>query len=346
MRLGRLLPRTTLAVLATTVAAVAMPTTAESPSPDPRAGPTDSVVGRGRIEPRDGLVVLAGPVGGGTLARLVVVAGSRVTEGAVVAELQDRAVRAAAVAAAERDLDVARAELDRVLTPAKPSEIAMERARLVLEELMLEEARSDAERAGHLFRRGQLAAAAHEKIARALVRAESAKLHAEARLAALTEVRPVDAAAARATVTLKAARLAEARAALAQTIVRSPCTCTVIDVGTRPGEAIGAAGIVRLADLDRLVVTAEIDERQMLAVRLGQRARVTAPALAAPIEARVTRIGTIAAVNLESDTDLLRSVDARVAEVELTADPPARLPHLIGLDLDVVIQTGERVAGR
>lgn len=346
MRLGRLLPRATLAILAMATAAVAMPTELQTSRADPTPATGGDIVGRGRIEAREGLVVLAGPVGGGTIARLVAAEGGHLAVGDIVAELQERTLRAAAASAAERDLDVARADLARVLTPAKQSEIAMERARLALEDLMLQEARADAARAGQLFRRGQLATASHEKIARALVRAESARQHAEARLAALTEVRPVDVAAARATVALKQARLEEALAALEQTLVRSPCSCSVVDVVARPGEAIGAGGIVRLADLDHLVVTAEIDERQVLGVRLGQVVRLTSRAFPQTMTGRVTRIGTISSVNDESAPDLMRSVDARVAEVEVTAEPPSTLPPLLGLDLEVTIPADIAVARR
>lgn len=337
MRIGRPLSRAAFAVIATATAAVAMPTTLQTARPDPAQSKVGEIVGRGRIEARDGLIVLAGPVGAGTLARLAVAEGDLLAIGDVVAELQDRALRAAAAAAAERELDVAVAELARVTAPAKESEIEMERARLVLEDLMLQEAQADAARAEQLFRRGQLATASHEKIARALVRAGSARQLAEARLAALTEVRVVDASAAQATVALKQARLDEALAALNQTLVRSPCACTVIDVVARPGEAIGADGIVRLADLDNLLVTAEIDERQVLDVRKGQRVHIMSNAFAEAIAGRVTRVSTISSVNDESSADLLRSVDARVAEVEVTAEPPAALPQLLGLDLEVTI---------
>jgi HlyD family secretion protein len=178
------------------------------------------------------------------------------------------------------------------------------------------------------------------------VRAQSARQHAEARLAALTEVRTVDAAAARAAVALKQARLEEAIAALEQTLVRSPCSCSVVDVVARPGEAIGAGGIVRLADLDSLVVTAEIDERQVLGVREGQPVRLLSHAFGEVIVGRVTRISAISSVNDESSADLLRSVDARVAEVEVTADPPSALPRLLGLDIEVTIASGDVVARR
>ena len=340
------MPRGVIAVVATATAAVAMPTTLQTTPPDPPPSTVGDIVGRGRIEARDGLVVLAGPVGGGTLARLVVREGDRLASGAVVAELQDRTLRDAAVVAAERELDVARADLARVLTPAKQSEIDMERARLALEDLVLQEARADATRAEQLFRRGQLAAASHEKILRALTRAESARLHAQSRLAALTEVRAVDVAAARAAVALKKARLAEAIAAREQTLVRAPCTCSVVDVVARPGEAIGAGGIVWLADLDSLVVIAEIDERQVLGIRPGQIVRLTSRAFPETMTGRVTRIGTISSVNDDSAPDLMRSVDARVAEVEVVAEPPAALPPLLGLDLEVTIPDDLAVAGR
>ncbi len=344
MGFGKAFPRMTLAVLAMATAAVAMPTTLQTAGPDPAPSISDDIVGRGRIKARDGLVVLAGPVGGGTLARLAVREGDRLAPGAVVAELKERTLREAAVVVAERELDVARADLARVLMPAKRSEIDMERARLALEDLVLQEAQADATRAEQLFRRGQLAAASHEKILRALTRAESARLHATSRLAALTEVRSVDVAAARAAVALKEARLAEAVAAREQTIVRAPCACRVIDVVARPGEAIGAGGIVRLADLDHLVVTAEIDERQVLGVRLGQIVHLTSRAFPDTVTGRVTRIGTISSVNDESAPDLMRSVDARVAEVEVTTEPPSALPPLLGLDLEVTIPADMAVA--
>jgi HlyD family secretion protein len=70
---------------------------------------------------------------------------------------------------------------------------------------------------------------------------------------------------------------AEAELRLAQ--VRAPIDGRVLDVHARPGERIGPDGILELGDTNAMYAIAEVYETDIGRVTLGQRARVTSPAL-------------------------------------------------------------------
>lgn len=131
-------------------------------------------------------------------------------------------------------------------------------------------------------------------------------------------------------------RGAEVERALAQ--VRSPIDGEVLEVHARPGERVGPDGIVELGQTDLMYAIAEVYETDIGRVRVGQSATVTSPAIPGGARGKVERIGLKIGKKDVLDTDPVAQTDARVVEVEILLDDPAKVAHLTNLRVDVVIE--------
>ena len=128
---------------------------------------------------------------------------------------------------------------------------------------------------------------------------------------------------------------AEAELELAQ--VRAPIPGTVLRVFTRPGERIGADGVVEIGQTDDMYAVAEVYETDIVRVRKGQRATIMSPALPGPIPGEVEKVGLrIGKLDVLS-TDPAARTDARVVEVEIRLDESQKVSRLTNLQVTVEI---------
>ena len=134
------------------------------------------------------------------------------------------------------------------------------------------------------------------------------------------------------------ATLAKARADLEQSVVRSPISGRVLKVHCRSGEKVGPEGIIELGKTDRMYAVAEVYETDLPRVRTGQRVRISSPALAAPIEGTVERVGREIGKQDVLATDPAARTDARVAEVEIRLDDSRAVAALTHLQVEVVFE--------
>jgi HlyD family secretion protein len=133
------------------------------------------------------------------------------------------------------------------------------------------------------------------------------------------------------------AALSAARARLELSVVRAPISGQVLELHARRGERIGPEGVLELGATDQMVAVAEVYETDIAAVREGQAARVTSPALSAPLQGTVDQIGLKIGRMDVLATDPIAKTDARVVEVRIRLDDPATVAALTHLQVEIEI---------
>jgi HlyD family secretion protein len=165
--------------------------------------------------------------------------------------------------------------------------------------------------------------------------------HDEARLSKLSRGNAASAAksdTAEIAVRIAQANLNAAVAELALSEVRSPIAGEVLEVHARAGELIGPEGVVELGETDRMYAIAEVYETDVGLVRIGQRARLSSPALAEPLTGSVDRIGMKIGRMDVIGTDPIAKTDARVVEVRIALDDSEKARALTHLQVEVEIE--------
>ena len=124
---------------------------------------------------------------------------------------------------------------------------------------------------------------------------------------------------------------------LLQSELLSPMDATVLKINAWPGERVGDSGVVQLADLREIDVVAEIYERDMPRVSMGQKAEIMVPGMKQRFSGTVRELGYMVRKNDLNDTDPLADRDNRVVEVRIGLDGETSqaLKHLIFMQVDV-----------
>jgi len=143
----------------------------------------------------------------------------------------------------------------------------------------------------------------------------------QASLQAISEVRPVDIQLAQAELTSAQAALRQAEADLELAYIKTPQEGRVMEVHTRPGEAIDPEGIVELGQTQQMRVVAEVYDSDVVKIRPGQTVQVTSDALPQNLTGTVAQIGLKVKQQSALDIDPTQNVDARVVEVQIGLDP-------------------------
>ena len=156
--------------------------------------------------------------------------------------------------------------------------------------------------------------------------------------------RDLDAARARRETAV--ASVARIEAVLAKTRVVSPIDGVVLSRDVHPGETIEKGKpLMRVADLSRTRVEAEVDEFDAAAIAPGARVTVTAEGYADQWPARVEEIPDAVSGRRLKPDDPGRPTDTRVLLVKIAFDGPT--PLKLGQRVEVEIATGGReMAGR
>ena len=237
------------------------------------AGDDRAITALGRLEPKDGVIRLAGPsMPAVVISQLLVAEGDPVEEGQTIAILDSHGLHKADVARLTAELRNAERELQRVM-------------RLYGNGVASDSARDEAETAAAVAR----------------------------------------------------ANLQRAQAELDLSVVRSPLTGQVLQVHTRTGERVGPEGIVELGRTHEMYAIAEIYETDIGRIHVDQRAIVTSPALRAPLQGTVERIGRKVGKMDVLSTDPAAKTDARVVEVEIRLDDGAAVANLTNLQVEVEV---------
>lgn len=294
----------------------------------------------GRVEPASGEIRLS-PLAPGQVARVLVAPNDKVFAGELLVRFSDEEARARLAEAQAHLLMRQRAREDETKKgPAErrragdavaEGERALAEAQAKLDqavEVARDAARQPAEDAAVTAARNALITARDE------LRKRREALSAAEQTAGLPNFPESEVDIARANLSL-------ARIALERTRVRAPIEGRVLQVNARPGEAAPAPAqepLVVLGDVSSLRVRAELDERDLGKIRIGQAVSVRANAFKDRIFAgKVARISQFVGpsrLNAPPARGKLNDVNVVEATIDLT-DPGSLL---VGMEVDVYFE--------
>ncbi|NVJ06177.1 HlyD family efflux transporter periplasmic adaptor subunit [Myxococcus sp. AM001] len=274
------------------------------------------VVAPGIVEPWGGAVELAAQESG-RVAEVLVHEGQPVTQGEVLARLEDEAQRHA-ITLARAELAEAEAVAERYQRGATSEERAQARAEHEAAASRAKQAAVDAERALRLKAAGTTAAADTERATSEARALEAAALAAEAKLQAIERgPRREDRKVVQERLQAARARLRQAEAALARRQVLAPLAATVLWSRFQPGELYtqGPQALFVLGDTSRMQVRLEVDEIDAPRVEVGMPCVLYTDGGARLAEGRVVRLSPIMGRRgLTTETPTARA-DVRIREV-------------------------------
>lgn len=283
----------------------------------------------------------------GRLKSVTVEEGDRVRKGQVLAQIENDDY-VARVSAAEAALAQREAELQRTINGARSQERRASQASLKAAEAILENSRREAERRRVLADHQMISRDEAERYDRAyqVARAEYERAQQEFSLVD-ADAREEDRRKAEAAVASARAQLAEARAYLEKTYIRSPLDGVILRKFRHSGESVSTqfdSPIVTLADDSVLRVRLDVDETDVAKLRVGQPAFVTAEAYGAQkFTGRVIRVGRILGKkNVRTDEPSER-VDTKILETLVELNPGQKLP--LGLRVDSYIHVANDAQG-
>jgi multidrug resistance efflux pump len=230
----------------------------------------------GYVEPKSEVRQLS-PKTGGVIKECYVKVGAAVRNGEVILALHDEK-EAAAVALARKQLEVAQAEEEQVKSGVNRYRVLAAEKAVARFQAQYTFAGQEAERTRKMYG-GKAASPSDTEAADArCLQLEAALRQAEAELLYLKNyVRDVDEALMKAKVRQARAGLELAEQQLRDLRVLAPFDGTVLKILKRPGEGvrmIELEPVVLFGDLSRLRVRAEIDERFVKQLHVGQTAEV------------------------------------------------------------------------
>jgi HlyD family secretion protein len=345
------------------------------------AAPTiETVSALGRLEPEGEAIQVFAPTSleGARVEALKVSHGQQIRKGEIIAVLDTYERRQAALQEAQEQLRVAQARLEQVEAGAKSGEIqaqarVVDRQQVELQtETIAQEAtiaRLQAElrnaeledrRYQTLYTEGAVSASlrdgkqltadtvrqqlneARANLNRIQLSRQKQVAQAQATLDQIAEVRPVDVNVVRSQVSQAQASVMRAQAELNLATVRSPQDGQVLRIHTRPGELVGAQGIISLGQTQRMVAVAEVYELDISHIQIGQIATVTSKnnAFSEVLRGKVMEVGLEISKQDVLNTDPAAQFDARVVEVKVLLDEASsrRVAGLTNLSLQVAIE--------
>ena len=301
----------------------------------------------GRVEPRHGEVKLSSQTAG-RIVEIAVGVNDTVTSGDLLARIDDEELRArhaaadieAAVRKRERDQESAVGKLATDRRQAEDNVAVAERALL--------NARQEFDRVLRAFRQGEKdftaggIAETRKAVAMAKDRLETERAALRRAQTAVNIPLPT-----RLELGLAIARseVSQVESALERARVRAPADGVILQINPRVGELVAASPeqpVVTMGDLSALRVRAELEERDVAKVRLGQPVVVRSDAYAGrDFTGKVARIAKTMAPSKISQRGPRRPNDLDALEIMIDMDPADVL--LPGMRVDVMFKADATV---
>ena len=273
----------------------------------------------------------------GILNQVLVHQGDNVTRGEVLAKIDDSEY-VANLGKAEADLQLANAELTRVINGALPAEREAALALVREADAVEKNASGELDRERQLRTHGINSQQAFDRAQRDYSVATQEHAAQAQRYALLNDpTRQEDVDVAKAKVAAARAVRDQAQAMLDKTVIKSPIDGTVLRLDHHIGELITVYApqpIMTIGDLSKLNVRAEVDEADISKLDQNASAYVTADAYGAErFPAHIARVGQLlGSKNIQVDP-LKERTDGKVLEVLLSLD--AAGPLIPGLPVNV-----------
>lgn len=279
----------------------------------------------------------------GRLHSVPVEEGDRVYRGQVIAHIENEDY-IARVSSAEATLSERQAELQRTINGARSQERRASAANLQAAKAVLENARREAERRRTLAEHEMISHDEAERYQRAYQVAQADCERATQEYSLIeADARVEDRKRAEAAVASAEAQLAEARALLEKTYIRSPLDGVILRKLRHTGENVSTqfdSPIVTLADDSSLRVRLDVDETDVARLCLGQPAFVTAEAYGnQKFTGHIIRVGRILGRKTVRTDEPSERVDTKILETLMQLDPGPKLP--LGLRVDAFVQVGK-----
>ena len=312
---------------------------ADSPGAAGRPSAGHPIHAIGYVEPTSELRRLAFRADG-VIAECRVEIGQQVRAGELLLRLHN-ADRQAELAAARLAVALAQAEHEQVASGVNRHRIAAAEQHLACQREQLTLAKKKLDRTGELLERKAKSQEDFDQQESDWLQAEIRVREAESELAHLKGfVREVDRQVTAAKLHLAEARLVEAQARLDNTELLAPTDGVVLEILRRPGESgriQGSDAAILFADMAQLRVRAEVDERFVSRLAVGQTVAIFGRGLGSQ-----TFRGTIALIKPVMGKKTIFTHDAAERKdldiLQVLVDLPAGFAAPLGLEVDVSIE--------
>jgi HlyD family secretion protein len=318
---------------------------------------TQTVSANGEIKPKKYVNVSSNMMG--RIVHMPVKEGDRVREGNLLVQLESIQTEAD-VRAAEASLDAAQADVEGMVAQIRSADAAVTsaKAEITRAEADLVRAKQNFDRQDQLNKEGLISRDTHERakadyeIAQATLNSDKARLaQAEAQAAQVLKQR--DSTATR--IAQQRAALTRAKDAFSKATIRSTLDGIITYLPVNEGEIaiVGVQnqpGTVLMTIADMSVITAEVnvDETDIVNVKLGQEARIKVDALGDKVlMGHVSEVGNSALTRSSGTTTTTSSSSTQEAKdfkvVVTLDDPPAELRPGLSCTATIVTATRQRI---
>jgi HlyD family secretion protein len=308
------------------IALWAMPSRQTSSAQDAGKPAQPPLIARGYTDAPEGTVVVAGdPTGGSVLEELRVRDGQKVKKDEIIAVLSNFARADAALRMAEADLTKLKQSHEFVLKGTRVAEISLQEATL---KSSIEQNKLDT------LQRARSGKPPDQKEIEANL-ADQALERQKVRLELLKTTLANDLQQYKIDLANTEARVESARRQLQDAQVRSPLDGVVVQIFSRQGERVAPMGIVKIVDMSRLRVLADVDEVNVGRLKPGGKVEVTFRGNNDVYKGTIERIAPTVKRMQRVEPDGGSSTDARVVQVEITIDDPSSMPQVLGRETRV-----------
>jgi HlyD family secretion protein len=314
------------------------PTNADALSVPPAK--TVAVGCRGRIEPEDGIILVAAPYFAGRpslVKELRIKEGDWVQSGQVLAVLDAFDASEKTLSETEADVQVARTRLAQVKAGPKQAEIAEQKIEIGRWESEYEITAGEYRRFQRLSQ--EQIVSDNELDQKRLVMERSKRMleASRERLKLIEEIRSEDVDVRAAELSAALTRVERARVELERMLVRAPAAGRVLKIHAHAGEEVGPQGLFELGRTQRMYVVAEVFETDIGRVRVGQKADISGELVPGGLTGTVVQIGPQVSMSQLITPDPAAFADTRVVKVKIQLEKAESVAGLIYGKVDVVI---------